>query len=82
MTVTLYENPGFTGRSVTLDIGQHRFFTTEDFNDVAASIQIPPGSRRSSMSTPTTSAATASASTSWRTAPICPPTSWGRRSLT
>jgi hypothetical protein len=41
--VKLYENPGFTGRSVTLGVGGHRFFTPDDFNDVAASMQVAAG---------------------------------------
>src|SRR3954469_4976577 len=42
-SVTLYESPGFTGRSVTLGVGQHRFFTPDDFNDVATSISVANG---------------------------------------
>jgi hypothetical protein len=41
--ITLWEEPGFTGRSVVLDVGQVRFFTPADFNDTASSIQVPPG---------------------------------------
>ena len=39
--ITLFEAPDFTGRSVTLDGGQHRFFTPDDFNDLASSIRVP-----------------------------------------
>ena len=42
-SVTLYENQGFTGRSMSLAFGQHRFSTPDDFNDIAASIQVPAG---------------------------------------
>jgi len=41
--VTLFEAPNFAGRSVTLDQGQHRFFTPADFNDVASSVRVPAG---------------------------------------
>jgi hypothetical protein len=41
--VSLFENPGFGGRSVSLGIGQHRFFTADDFNDLASSIRVPAG---------------------------------------
>jgi hypothetical protein len=40
-TVTLYEDPGFGGRSLTLEVGEHRL--PDDFNDVTASVQIAPG---------------------------------------
>src|SRR6476659_2895122 len=43
MPITLFENPGYTGRSLTIDLGTRRFFTPDDFNDVAASIQVPAG---------------------------------------
>ena len=39
--ITLFEEPNFGGRSRVLDIGQRRFFTPDDFNDVASSIQVP-----------------------------------------
>jgi hypothetical protein len=39
--VTLYENPDFSGRSMALEVGEHRL--PDDFNDVAASIQVPSG---------------------------------------
>jgi hypothetical protein len=42
-SVTVYENPHFGGRSKTLGVGQYRFFTPEDFNDVISSIKVPPG---------------------------------------
>jgi hypothetical protein len=41
--VVLFEAPDFAGRSLSLDIGQHRFFAPEDFNDVASSIRVPAG---------------------------------------
>jgi hypothetical protein len=41
--VSLFESPGFGGRSVSLGIGQHRFFTADDFNDLASSVQVPAG---------------------------------------
>jgi hypothetical protein len=41
--VSLFENPGFSGRSISLGIGQHRFFTPDDFNDIASSIRVPAG---------------------------------------
>jgi hypothetical protein len=41
--VTLFEAPDFAGRSLTLDVGQHRFFTPDDFNDLASSIRVPAG---------------------------------------
>jgi hypothetical protein len=41
--VSLFENPGFGGRSVSLEIGQHRFFTPDDFNDLASSVRVPAG---------------------------------------
>jgi phospholipase C len=41
--ITLFEEPSFAGRSLALDIGQRRFFTPDDFNDVASSIQVPAG---------------------------------------
>jgi hypothetical protein len=45
LQVTLFENPNFGGRSVSLGVGQRRFFTpaTPDFNDVASSIRVPAG---------------------------------------
>lgn len=42
-SVVLYEGANYAGRSISLDIGTHRFFTREDFNDVANSIKVPPG---------------------------------------
>lgn len=41
--VTLYENPDFTGSSITVDEGDTRFASPEEFNDVASSIQVPAG---------------------------------------
>jgi hypothetical protein len=41
--VVLFEAPDFAGRSLSLDIGEHRFFSPEDFNDVASSIRVPAG---------------------------------------
>ncbi len=41
--VTLYENPGFTGSRVTVSEGDTRFFSPEQFNDTACSVQVPPG---------------------------------------
>jgi len=42
-SVTVYENPHFGGRSKTLGVGQYRFFTPADFNDVISSIKVSPG---------------------------------------
>jgi len=41
--VTLYEDANFGGRSKLLTLGQYRFFTPEEFNDVVSSIKVPPG---------------------------------------
>jgi hypothetical protein len=41
--VSLFKNPNFGGRSVSLGVGQHRFHTPDDFNDVASSIRVPAG---------------------------------------
>jgi hypothetical protein len=41
--VTLFEAPNFAGRSLALGVGQYRFFTPADFNDVASSIRVPAG---------------------------------------
>jgi hypothetical protein len=38
--VTLFENAGFTGRSIALGPGEHRL---TDFKDIASSIQVPSG---------------------------------------
>jgi hypothetical protein len=38
--VTLFENIGFQGRSITLSQGENRLV---DFNDIASSIRVPPG---------------------------------------
>jgi hypothetical protein len=39
--VTIYEEPGFSGRSIPLGIGEHAL--PSDFNDAAASVQVAPG---------------------------------------
>jgi len=44
-SVTVYENPHFGGRSKTLGVGQYRFFTPADFNDLISSIKVSPGLR-------------------------------------
>jgi hypothetical protein len=38
--VTLFADHGFTGRSLELDMGEHRLFAT-DFNDAVSSIRVP-----------------------------------------
>ncbi|MEA2663141.1 MAG: phospholipase [Candidatus Eremiobacteraeota bacterium] len=43
MAVTVFADPNFAGRSRTLDIGQYRFRTPDDFNDVISSIRVPAG---------------------------------------
>jgi len=42
-SVTIYEQPGFGGRSKSLGVGTYRLSATPDFNDVISSIRIPPG---------------------------------------
>jgi len=42
-SVTIYEDPQFAGRSKALDVGEYRFFTPADFNDVVSSIKVPAG---------------------------------------
>src|SRR3954447_10059669 len=41
--VTIYEDTNFTGRSMTLGIGERRLFDANDMNDMTSSIQVPPG---------------------------------------
>src|SRR5262245_49680960 len=42
-SVTVFTRRNFTGRSRTLGIGGHRFFTPDDFNDVIVSIKVSAG---------------------------------------
>jgi uncharacterized protein DUF1353 len=42
-SVVIYENQNFEGRSRSFGIGNHRLFTTEDFNDLTSSIKVPAG---------------------------------------
>jgi hypothetical protein len=42
-SVTIFEEPNFGGRSKTLGVGEHRFLTPDDFNDVVSSIRVPAG---------------------------------------
>lgn len=42
-SVVLYESPNFGGRSRSFPIGNYRFMSAQDFNDVASSIKVPEG---------------------------------------
>ena len=41
--VSLFDSVGFAGRSRALSLGQYRFWTPDDFNDVTSSIRVPQG---------------------------------------
>lgn len=42
-SVTLFDEPNFTGQSKSFPVGTYRFTSQADFNDVASSIRVPAG---------------------------------------
>src|SRR5690348_13805976 len=43
MSVTIYEDVNFGGRSEALEVGGHRLFSAADLNDEVSSIKVPAG---------------------------------------
>jgi hypothetical protein len=42
-TVVLYDQPNFAGQSKSFGVGDYRFTSPADFNDIASSIKVPAG---------------------------------------